>query len=162
LNGDLVVGRAFRYQAQNLHLAIGEGCGVVGCVSLIFTERRWLGHVCGFLSAPWRFACSTGNTAGITACWACSPSHPWDGIERIELGICCCLFSFPGNKIRRTTTTDQIRPFRLIGETERAVRLAYETDDVDLTVGGIWHGQRDPTQFKVKSRINCQGRPMPL
>jgi hypothetical protein len=31
-----------------------------------------------------------------------------------------------------------------------------------LTVGGIWHGQRDPTQFKVKSRINCQGRPMPL
>ena len=25
-----------------------------------------------------------------------------------------------------------------------------------------WHGQRDPTQFKVRSRINCQGRPVSL
>ena len=31
-----------------------------------------------------------------------------------------------------------------------------------MTVGGIWHDQRDPTQFKVKSRINRQGRPVPL
>jgi len=31
-----------------------------------------------------------------------------------------------------------------------------------LTMGGIWHGQRDPTQFKVRCRINRQGRPVSL
>ena len=27
---------------------------------------------------------------------------------------------------------------------------------------GTWHGQQGPTQFKARSRINCQGRPVPL
>ena len=36
------------------------------------------------------------------------------------------------------------------------------SDDSYLTVSGIWHGKRDPTQFKVKSRINRRGRPVHL
>ena len=28
--------------------------------------------------------------------------------------------------------------------------------------GSTWHGRQGPTQFKARSRINCQGLPVPL
>jgi len=63
-------------------------------------------------------------------------------------------FRTEGRKNNNNRQDPTLSPIR---GTDRSFRPRRETDEFDLSVGGIWHGQRDPTQFKVKSRINRQG-----